>query len=550
MNAALVCLGAMVLFALGYRFYSRFLSQNVFALSADEPMPSETLRDDMDFVPTDTHILVGHHYASIAGAAPIIGPAIAVIWGWVPALIWIVFGTIFMGAVHDFSTLVMSTRHQGKSMGAISAKVLGERSRSLFLVSIFALVLLVCAVFARAISALFVAQPATVIPINFEIVVALAIGYVCYKKGMKLLWPSVVALVALYAMVFVGLQFPITFGTLAVATQQNIWIILLFAYAFVASTLPVWMLLQPRDLINSHQLFVGLGFLLLSIFIAAPPMVAPAIQLGGVEGSPPVFPFLFITIACGAISGFHGLVSSGTSSKQLKSAIDARPVGYGAMLGEGLLAVIATVAVSAGLADWAGHYHNFQAAASGGVKHFVAGAAQLLSGIGIPVDVAAVLVAILVISFAATTLDTAVRIQRYILQELGEIYKVPALQQPYVAAFVAVLLPLVLCFAGQEKALWPLFGASNQLLAGLSLLVVTLWLKSEGKPWVYTGVPMVLILSLSALSLVMNLNTYLQEGKYLLLSTGLLLLVIFVWIVLEAWKQAGLNQGQKIEESG
>lgn len=540
MNAAWLCLGSMLFFALGYRFYARFLSVRVFQLDPAERVPAHAQADGQDFVATDKHILLGHHYASIAGAAPIIGPAIAVIWGWGPALLWIVLGSVLMGAVHDFSTLVMSVRNGGKSIGSLSGQVLGERGRNLFLWSILALVLLVCAVFARAIAKLFVAQPATVIPINFEIVVALLIGWGCYRKKIPLLWPSLLSLLTLYGMIAVGLRFPISLTGLWPGQEITLWVLFLFAYAFSASLLPVWMLLQPRDLINSHQLFVGLGALLLAIFVVQPSMQAPMLNTS-LSGAPPLFPLLFVTVACGAISGFHGLVSSGTSSKQLNTAPDARLVGYGAMLGEGLLAVIATLAVGAGLGNWAVHYPDFPTAASGGVSNFVNGAAQLLAGIGLPLDISKVVVALLVISFAATTLDTAVRIQRYLLQELAEIYSWSWLKRPLPAALLATLLPLLLCLAGQEQTLWPLFGASNQLLAGFSLLVVTLWLKAQGKAWQYTGVPMVLVLLVSGCALLINLQEYLAQGQWALLVAGSLLAGLFVWILADVVFQRTLN---------
>lgn len=548
MNAAWICIAALLIFTLGYRWYARFLAQKLFVLRDDEAVPAHSLRDGKDFVPAAKHVLLGHHYASIAGAAPIVGPAIAVIWGWGPALLWIVLGSVFLGAVHDFSTLVMSMRHEGKSMGHLSGLVLGERSRVLFLWTIFALVVLVCAVFARAISSLFMAQPATLIPINAEIILALVIGWLCYRKGFKLLWPSLIALVIMYGLIPVGLAFPLRLDAfLPAAFVGNTWVILLFAYALIASLLPVWVLLQPRDLINAHQLAVGLVLLLLSVLIVRPEMTAPFLNTAA-EGAPPMFPFLFITIACGAISGFHGLVSSGTSSKQLACAKDAKTVGYGAMLGEGLLAVLATVAVGAGLGDWAGHYHSFGQAAKSGVTYFVSGSAHLLGGLGLPEGPAAVVVAILVISFAATTLDTAVRIQRYILQELGEIYGWSTLQKPLPAALVAVTIPLLLCLAGQEKFLWPLFGASNQLLAGLSLLVISLWLYRQGKNWLYTGIPAVLVLSISGLSLLLNIQSYLREGKYILVATGCLLFGLLGWILFELQRVLKQSDAERVLE--
>lgn len=532
MNAAWICLAGLLAFGLGYRFYSRFLARRVFDLRDDEPVPAREQEDGIDFVPTNRHVLFGHHFSSIAGAAPIIGPAIAVVWGWLPAVLWIVFGTVFLGAAHDFATLVLSMRHRGRSVGQISAQVLGPRTRTLFLLVIFFLVFLVIAVFARSIAALFVAKPGTVLPINFQILVAVTIGWVCYKRQAKLLWPSLAALASLYAMVWVGVKVPVSLEGLFGAHQMTAWVVALLAYSFVASVLPVWILLQPRDYINSHQLFVGLGALVLGILIARPEMAAPAFNTPPAD-APSILPFLFVTIACGAISGFHGLVASGTTSKQVSSAPDARMIGYGSMLGEGLLALIATLAVSAGLADWAAHYHSFAAAANGGVTAFVEGAGTFLAALGIARGPAEVVVAVLVISFAATSLDTGVRIQRYILNELGEIYGVGALRNRYMAGAIAVTLPLGLYLAGKDGALWPLFGSSNQLLAGLSLVVVTVWLYKSGRAWGWLGVPMVIVVAISSVAMALNLGRYVETGNYLLAGIGAIILGLQVWVVLE-----------------
>jgi carbon starvation protein len=532
MNAALVCIAGLAVFALGYRFYSRYLARRVFALSDDEPVPARELEDGVDYVPTNKHVLFGHHYSSIAGAAPIIGPAVAVVWGWVPAVLWVVLGTVFMGAVHDFSTLVMSMRHQGRSVGTIVADVIGPRTRTLFLLVIFFLVLLVIAVFARAIATLFMKEPGAVIPINFEILVAVGIGYLCYKRKARLLWPSIAALIALYAMVWVGVKVPVSIDGLLGEHTQTAWIVTLLAYAFVASVLPVWVLLQPRDYINSHQLLVGLSALIAGIMIARPEITAPAFNLAP-EGAPSWFPFLFVTIACGAISGFHGLVASGTTSKQVSRATDARFIGYGAMLGEGTLALIATLAVSAGLANWSEHYHSWAAASAGGLNNFVEGAGGFLTALGLGAAPARVVVAVLVISFAATSLDTGVRIQRYILHELGALYRITPLANRYVASLIAVILPLLLLLEGQAGQLWHLFGSSNQLLAGLSLTLVTVWLYRSGRPWVVTGVPMVIVLIVAGLAMAGKLSEFVDQGDYVLAVIGAIILALEVWVVLE-----------------
>ncbi len=533
MNSAWVCLGGLIAFGLGYRFYARFLGRVVFQLREDEPVPSKQLSDGIDYVPTKRAILFGHHYASIAGAAPIIGPAIAVVWGWVPAVIWIVVGSILMGAVHDFSVLVLSMRHGGKSVGQISAVILGPRTRPLFLLVIFVLVMVVIAVFASAIAKLFVAFPGSVAPVNFQIIVAIAIGWLSYKKNVPLLWPSIVALIGLYWMAYIGNDIPLSLaGVVGASHEGTAWVILLLIYSFIASVIPVWILLQPRDYINSHQLFVGLATMILGIFIAQPIIQAPTFAVP--SDAPSILPFLFVTIACGAISGFHGLVSSGTTSKQIEKATDAPLVGYGAMLGEGLVALLATLAVSAGLADWAAHYHRpFAEVAQGGLGAFVEGASTFVSAIGIPNDAAQVLVAVMVISFAATSLDTGVRIQRYILSELGEIYGIKFIQGRYVAGFFAVAPPLALYLTGTDQTLWPLFGATNQLLAGLSLVVVTVWLRQTGRPWLFTGIPMIFVVIVAAASMAGNIIGYYHEEKILLMAVGAFVLALELWVVLE-----------------
>ncbi|RMH40559.1 MAG: carbon starvation protein A [Deltaproteobacteria bacterium] len=531
MNAAVVCVAGIAVFAAGYWLYSGYLARRVFALRPDEPVPARERADGVDYVPTNRHVLLGHHYTSIAGAAPIIGPAIAVVWGWVPAVLWVVLGTVFMGAVHDMSTLVMSMRHDGRSVGHVVADVIGPRTRTLFLLVIFCLVMLVTAVFAKAVAGLFVSYPGTVLPINFEIVVALAIGWACMKRGVPLLWPSIAALVALYAMVFVGVKVPIALDFLG-DHQTMFWIVFLLVYALIASVLPVWVLLQPRDYINSHQLIVGLAALIVGILIAHPAVQAPAFAVPPAD-APPWFPFLFVTIACGAISGFHGLVSSGTTSKQIACATDARLIGYGGMIGEGTLALVATLAVSAGLGQWAAHYDSFAHAATGGVGNFVEGASTFLGAVGIPAGAASVVVGVLVISFAATTLDTGVRIQRYICHELGDIYGVRALRSRWIAAGVAVALPFALIYAGQAGKLWVLFGASNQLLAGLSLTVVAVWLYRTGRPWLPIVVPLVVVLAVAGASMAVKVSQLVRAGDFVLAALGTVVLALEAWVVLE-----------------
>ena len=515
MNAAVVAVFVVVIFSLGYRFYSRFLADRIFGLSADEPVPSKQFEDGVDYVPTTARVLWGHHFASIAGAAPIVGPAIAVIWGWVPALIWVCVGTVFLGAMHDFSTLVISLRNRGRSIGEIAGTVINPRTRTLFLVIISFLIWIVLAVFAFIIGTLFHSNPGSVFPINVQIIVSLILGWLVYKRRVPLLLPSLVGYALLLAAIFYGdavaAAFPVL-GEISVFT----WVWVLLIYSFVASVLPVWLLLQPRDYLNSHQLVTGLFVLTLGLLVLRPTIVAPALNLAP-AGAPALIPFLFVTIACGAISGFHGLVSSGTTSKQVACMTDARPIGYGAMLAEGSLGLLAVLAATAGFAsseDWWSHYSSWGAANGLAAKlsAFVDGGASFVASLGIPVETAQTFMAVMVIAFAATSLDTGARIQRLVIAELAEAHGVTALTNRYLAGGLGIAAAGVLAITqggGQGGlALWPLFGTTNQLVAGVALLVVSVWLKKNGRPFLVALIPMALVASVTAWAMIGNLITY------------------------------------------
>ena len=420
MSSLIIVIVSFSLFALGYTFYSKYLSSKIFGLDDTEITPAHSQNDGIDFVPTKKHILLGHHFTSIAGAAPIIGPCIAVYWGWLPAIIWVVLGTIFMGAVHDFGALAISLKENGSSIANITAKVINNRTRVMFLCFVMFLTWLVLAVFAMAIAKLFTLYPSSVLPINIEIIIAIVMGYLIYKKNFNSFIPSVVALLTLYLFVYLGTIYPIELSSFGIENPQRAWIVFLFIYSAVASLLPVWLLLQPRDYINSHQLIVGLGLIYISILIFQPEITAPAINIS--SDSPPIIPFLFVTIACGAISGFHGLVSSGTTSKQINKSSDARLIGYGSMLGEGSLALAAIIASVAGIAlvtscevngvfydqlSWSNYYDSWEHVEKNKFLSFVLGGAALLGKIGLSGELARTLISVLIISFAATTLDTA-----------------------------------------------------------------------------------------------------------------------------------------------
>ncbi len=527
--------------------------------------PAHEFNDGRDYVPANKFVLLGHHFTSIAGAAPIVGPAIAVYWGWVPAMLWVVFGTIFAAGVHDFGTMVLSVRHKGQSVGMLADKLVGRRGRLLFLFIILILVLMVNAVFAWVISNLFISFPATVISIFIQIPLAIWIGFRAYKKSGNMLIPSVIVLVVMYFTAIIASYVPVLqidlvsyFGGEEAITLMGLtgvelafltWIVVLMVYVYFASTLPVWMLLQPRDLINAYQLILGLVILYLGLFVISPEITAPPTNTD--VGDVSWFPLLFITIACGAISGFHGLVSSGTTAKQLDKETDARFVGYLGAIGEGSLALITIVAIVTYFnttGEFLENYHSFEAAGANGLNIFVEGAAYLATGLLIPLEAAQTIIAVIVISFAATTLDTSVRLMRYILNELGEEYKVKPLTKLHTSTLIAVgaSAALVLLPEGPRGLgsggylLWPLFGTSNQLLAGISLLLITIWLKRLGRPIIYTLVPMIFVLFMTLWAMVEQVIfdwSGLGESDFnlLLFSFGAIILGFSIWIILEAY---------------
>jgi carbon starvation protein len=542
MSAIILAVIGLMAVALGYRFYSKFIAEKLYQLDPDFETPAHAMRDDVDFIPTNKVVLWGHHFTAVAGAAPIIGPAIAVIWGWLPAFIWVICGTVFFAGVHDFGAIWASVRNKGTSVGSLTGDVVGPRARTLFMIVIFLLLLMVNAVFAVAISNALVATPSAVIPVWSAVAVAVVIGVLIYKVGVPILWPTIVGTIILYAVIYLGevvpIELPQTFLGLGPAPQ---WILILFVYATVASLLPVWLLLQPRDYINGIQLFIGLGLLFGAVFIANPTIVAPAFNTNVPEGTPPLFPLLFVTIACGAISGFHGLVASGTTSKQLDKETDARFVGYLGSTGEGLLALVVIIAVSAGFAslgEWEATYSSF---GTTGIGTFVAGGSTIISsGTGLSREFAGTLLAVMAVLFAGTTMDAGVRLQRYIVQEWGTIYKIPALQNGYIATFLAVAACVTLAFGaggadGQGGMLiWPLFGTTNQLLAGLTLLVVSVMLVKLRRRYVFTLVPMAFVTGVSFLAALYQLWDLFASGQYLLAGLDVVIVVASIFVLLEA----------------
>lgn len=555
MNAIVMMLLGLGAMFLGYVFYSKFIAEKIFKLDPNYKTPAHELEDGVDFVPTNKYVLWGHHFTSVAGAAPIIGPAIAVIWGWVPAFLWVVFGTIFFAGVHDAGAIWASNRNKAKSIGNLTGDVVGKRSQTLFMIVIFLVLLMVNAVFATAISGLLIKFSSSVVPVWGAIFVALIIGQIIFRKWMGLGAISVLGVVALYILIWVGPSVPLELPETVMGVSDNAqWVLILFGYAAIASLLPVWVLLQPRDYINGLQLFIGLILLYGATLLLGPEISAPAFNTNTPEGTPSMLPLLFVTIACGAISGFHGLVASGTTSKQLDKETDARFVGYFGAIGEGSLSLATIIAATAGfatLADWEAVYSSF---GQGGVAAFVEGGANIISqGIGLEADIAETLLTVMAVLFAGTTMDTGLRLQRYIFQEWGGLYNIRWMQKALPATLLAVGSCLLLAFGagGADGSggllIWPLFGTTNQLLAGLTLLVITVMLVRLGRPMYYTLLPLIFLLIMTVFALIVQLKGFYDKGDWFLLTLDLVVLVAAIWIALEA--SASLSKIKKEQKA-
>jgi len=559
----LVCGGG---YLVAYHIYGRFLAKKIFKLDENALVPSVERQDGVDYVPTRKGIIFGHHYTSIAGTGPIVGPAIGIIWGWLPAILWVFFGSILMGAVHDFGALVISLRNEGKSISEVAAKYINMRVRFIFFAVVFLSLLIVIAIFGVVIAAVFTRFPSAVVPVWLQIPIAVALGFAVYKKTANVAIATVIAVVGMYLCIAIGSLITVRLGTAFGIPPTGLWVIILLIYAWVASTLPVTTLLQPRDYINAWQLFIAMGLLVAGVLVSSLSgglrLVAPAFNSTLPAGTPPIWPFMFVIIACGAISGFHSLVASGTSSKQVAKETDSQFVGYGSMLLESFLAVLVLVCVAAGIGmalklddgtiltgqtAWQHQYGSWlgEKGLSDKIAPVVIGAANMMAKLGLPETVGITLMGVFIASFAGTTLDTSTRIQRYVVSELANDLRIPLMTNRWIATTFVVLTAAGLAFAtGADGAgamkLWPLFGTANQLLAALALLVVTLYLKTKGGlKYIATAVPCLVMLVITNWAMVKNEIIFLTNEKYtgekwLLSTIGAGIFVLALWMTIEA----------------
>ncbi len=608
MTVLFIVLACAILFIFAYKIYGTWLAKNIFKLNSTRQTPAIELEDGQDYVPSSKWVVFGHHFTSIAGTGPIVGPALAVIWGWLPALLWVMFGSIFIGALQDFSSLVISLRNKGQTLGEIAGRLIGVRAKNCFLFILLFAITIVLAIFGLVIAAIFRQFPQAIIPCLIQIPLAIGVGVLIKQGKVRLFIPAFISLMIMLSMVFLAKIPWIEAANLWLSSQSTLWwVIALLVYCWIASIMPVWVLLQPRDFINALQLGVILLLMVVGLVVVsftgldinnsgvthslslAAPMIEPNADL---KMLPAILPFLFITIACGAVSGFHCLVASGTSSKQLRCETDAQFIGYGSMLMEGFLAVLVIMACCAGLGlgiftqddgwvfgqeAWSHRYGDWLSAKglAAKVSAFVDGSSNWFLSLGLPIEACRALMGVFVASFAATTLDSACRLQRYVIQEIGQInwrkensltqnnlkepkpLRLTWLTNKYVATTIAVSFAFVLaCLRAKPELpmgtggliLWPLFGAINQLLGGLAFIVVLVWLKKrdvlQGWRKLLIIIPAVFMLILPAWAMIQQIFfnalgsdlSWIEQKNWLLVIIGLSSLLLEIVILVEAYK--------------
>ena len=513
MNSLIIAVIAIILFFWAYRFYSRRL-ERLWQIDPKRSTPAFSKYDSVDYIPAKNWlVLFGHHFASIAGAGPIIGPVIAVmLWGWLPALLWVVLGTIFIGGVHDFGSLITSVREGGSSVADIARHVISQRAKILFSLFVWLALILVIAVFAYLCADTFVKEPKIVLPSLGLIPVAILVGYLLYHFKVNTVLTTILGLASLVGLIFLGNVFPVNI-------TLTVWLLVLFIYCYFASVLPVNILLQPRDYLSSFLLFFGLGAGYLGLLFSHPKITLPHfIRFNTTEGY--LWPALFVTIACGAVSGFHSLIASGTSSKQIANERDAKRVGYGAMVAEGLVAVMVIIAT----AILFNPGEDFGAILKNTGPIGIFGKGYGLMTRNILGSYGAFIAVTILNAFILTTLDTATRISRYLTAELFGI------KNRYLATMLIVILSAALAFSGKWNKIWPAFGASNQLVAALALFVLSCWLLSKNKSARFTLLPAFFMLITTVLALVLQAVRYFihKDIVLLLIAIGLILLSGFM----------------------
>jgi len=605
MNVAVIIVLAVVYLVLAYGTYGSRIARKL-GVDESRETPAHTLRDGVDYVPTKCPVLFGHHFASIAGAAPIIGPVVAGAFGWGVALIWILLGVVFIGAVHDMGSLLASIRHEGKSVGTVIEHHIGTLGKRLFLLFSWSALLLVVAVFTNAVAKTFCATPEVATASGLFLVLAVVFGFTVYRTRVPLWVATLVGVTLLSLCTWIGVEFPLKIDAVSAALVSvspeeaaqlqkhglskaslfnkeaekardalaegdagraqievllargkkvhplTLWKYPLLVYVFIAAVTPVWVLLQPRDYLNSFLLYAMLAGAVIGAIVVHPDVqmssffnsLNPAHPASAAKSLGFLFPILFVTVACGSISGFHSLVSSGTTAKQLDSERHVKPIGYGSMLIEGLLAVIAvcTVAVFT-REDYLANYR-----ALGPIVLFSHGVGTFLEGLGIPLEFGKTFTALAVSAFALTSLDTATRLSRFSFQEFFQSsgQERPGLlgRNRYIGTAISVVIAGWLALSGRWDAIWPIFGSANQLLAALALLTISVWLAKLGRDNLFTLIPMWVMFAVTISALGLLAYKHLKEGELVLGSVAVLLLVLGVFLLVQALRKLREVKGE------
>lgn len=541
MNTLIIAFVLLLWLFLGYKVYGSFLERKVIQADRSRVTPAQEFNDGIDYSPAKKIILFGHHFSSIAGAGPIIGPLLGTLYfGWLGALLWVALGSVFLGAVHDYTSLMTSVQNKGRSLADISEKTLGKRTKIIFSIFLWFALALVIAVFAVVASRTLVSQPEIVIPTFGLVFIAMIFGWLIYRKGINVPLATVIALIILFFLIFLGNLLPVELPTSILGmTAQNFWILVLILYSLFASSLPVWFLLQPRDYISTWILFLGLGIGYLGLIVAHPSINAPAFVSFKSSGGP-LWPMLFVIIACGAISGFHSVVAGGTTAKQLPNETAGKLIGYGGMVTEAVLAgLVIFIAAAALVWDPSGAesplgFQYLMTSVGDPIKAFATGYGQLASALpGITLVIGSFFGMVMLNAFVLTTLDTGTRLGRFIFSELVA-EKVPFFNNRWVASSVILIFAAILGVSEGYKAIWPVFGASNQLVAALALIVVSSYLVGIKRPAKYTAYPAYFMLITTLAALFYQGYKFFTAGSYLLTVVSVILVVLSLMITYDA----------------
>ena len=541
MNILIIAFILLLWLFLGYKIYGSFIEKKVLQIDKNRPTPAQEMNDGIDYSPAKKPLLFGHHFSSIAGAGPILGPLLGVLYfGWLGALLWVALGSVFLGAVHDYTSLMTSVQNKGKSLGDISEKTLGKRTKIIFSAFLWFALALVIAVFAVVASRTLVSQPEIVIPTFGLVFLAMIFGWLIYKKGIPTPVATVIAVAILFLLIYLGELIPVELPAKILGmSSQNIWFFILIIYSLFASSLPVWFLLQPRDYISTWILFFGLGLGYLGLIVFQPSIQAPAFVSFTSDGGP-LWPMLFVIIACGAISGFHSIVAGGTTSKQLPDEASGKLIGFGGMITEAALAGL-VIFIAAGVLTWdpSGSKSSFgfqylMTSVGDPIRAFATGYGRIISSLpGITLAIGSFFGMVMLNAFVLTTLDTGTRLGRLIFSELME-KKVPLFKNRWAASSIILVFAALMGATEGYKAIWPVFGASNQLVAALALIVVSSYLVAIKRPKKYTLYPAYFMLLTTLAALFYQGTKFFKEGSFLLAGVSVLMIALAFVIVYEA----------------